>query len=73
MNAVIACNLSVFTPAERTAHESVWAQLQAVVLEQHHTVESVQYRLHADYWLLAAQFVAQERRCCPFFDFKLNL
>jgi hypothetical protein len=73
MTEPIACNLSVFTPEERAAHENIWEQLQAAALDQRQDDEAMRFRLPADYWLMAAQFVARERRCCPFFDFRLDL
>jgi hypothetical protein len=73
MSVDITCNLSVFTPEERTAHEHLWGELQSAMLEQRQEPEAVRYRLPADYWLKAAQFIAGERRCCPFFDFNLDV
>ncbi len=70
----IACDLSVFSPAERAQHEEASRKLFASVATVVELPDG--YALTFDgtaYWALAAEFVELERRCCPFFGFELAL
>ncbi len=70
---ILACNPKALTPAERAAHAGVTAallrQVQAVV----ELPDGYALRLAAEAGpvALAAEFIARERRCCPFFSFQL--
>ena len=71
----IACNLRALTVAERQQHAVASKRLLAA-LTSRHDVEGG-YVFHLDKsritLLQVAEWVAKEQRCCPFFDFKLEL
>jgi hypothetical protein len=71
----IACNLSVFTPAERTRHRALIALLKAAIAEQTELPDGYGFRLSRETISLEqlAEWTALESKCCPFFDFQLEL
>lgn len=71
----IACDLSALTPAQRDQHAADSQQLFAAVDHVRELPDGYAYRLPADpaMWTLATAFIADERLCCPFFTFGLQL
>lgn len=70
----LVCNLAALAATERAAHEALSAHL----LE--HARRDVQelpngyaFRFDADAYTTLTRFVANERRCCPFFRFELDV
>ncbi len=74
----IACDLSVFTPAERRAHSALFEE---VVLGQARSIEELEdgyvyhytYPADSELLLVLSRWVANERRCCPFLWFGLEV
>jgi hypothetical protein len=71
----ITCNLNVFKPPERTRHRTLIAFLKAAVTEQTELPDGYGFRLSRPSISVEqlAEWVALESRCCPFFDFQLEL
>jgi hypothetical protein len=65
-----ACDLTAFTPAERTVHATLTKSLLEVS-QRRELRDGLALRLPAERWADAAQWVAGERRCCPFLRFEL--
>jgi len=68
-----ACNLKALSPAERAGHRDVTARVLASVQDTRELPDG--YAFTVDSTRVAAKdlatFVEFERRCCPFFDFRL--
>jgi rhodanese-related sulfurtransferase len=71
----IACNLNVFTPTERPRHQALIALLKAAIAEQTELPDGYGFRLSRETISLEqpAEWAALESKCCPFFDFQLEL
>ena len=71
----IACNLNVFTPAERVQHRTLIALLKAAIAERSELPDGYGFRLSRETISLEqlAVWAALESKCCPFFDFQLEL
>jgi hypothetical protein len=67
-----ACNLSVFSAAERAAHARTGRRLWAAVEERREVEHGYAFRLPAGELMTVAEWVRLERRCCPFFEFELR-
>ena len=72
---VFACDLTAIPPDERPRHGEVVSRLFAAVGEVLDLPAGFAFRLPAEPAMLrlAAEFVARECRCCPFFGFVLEL
>jgi hypothetical protein len=72
---VIACNPGAIDPAERDAHAILSKEIfaAATILEIKELENGYGFRLPPETPMLhkAAQFIANERLCCPFFTFTL--
>jgi hypothetical protein len=71
----IACSLAAIEPDELPRHREVTQALFAAVVEQVERDDGYSYRLPVESGaiLLAAEFIARERLCCPFYTFTLEL
>lgn len=71
----IACDLSAFSDSEREAHLIDSQRLFAQVRSVRHLSNGLAFQLPNDAETLpqAARFMADERRCCPFFRFTLDV
>jgi hypothetical protein len=71
----LACDLTAIPADERERHGDVARSLFAAVQETREEPGGLAFRLAPELamWLLAAEFVARESRCCPFFGFALEL
>ena len=71
----LVCNMDVFTPAQREAH--IHATTQLVHAMQH--VQGVEngyeftFPNETNLIVRIAEFIANERLCCPFLNFTLNV
>jgi hypothetical protein len=72
---VIACDMSVFTDAQREHHLTVVQQVFALVTEARELADGYAFRLPSDSALLfmLAEFMRDEHLCCPFWTFKLEV
>ena len=73
--APLACDLKAFQPEERKHWRQLLDQLSGAVLEVRELKDG--YALHVDIRRMSvvelAQWVDLERKCCPFFNFQLDL
>ena len=71
----LACNMDVFTPAQREAHIRNSTELIQAI----QSVQGVEngYELvfpnESEFITQIAEFIANERLCCPFLDFTLKV
>lgn len=73
-NTPLVCRLDALTPAERTRSTELRRALVEATVEVSETADGFVYRYRADRALYAqlVEWIALERRCCPFFDFRLE-
>jgi len=71
--APLACNLGALTQAERAEHHDIGALLLGSVKERKELKNGYAFRLPAASLVPAAQWVANERKCCPFFAFQIDV
>ena len=69
------CNLKAFTTAERVRHEQLSKKLREARVEIKELSDGFAFRLQAEAVSLVdlAEWVSGERKCCPFFDFGIDL
>ena len=72
-NKHFACDMAALTKAERATHHQLSQRLFGAVEDQRELRNGYAFRLPAKTFMAAAQWVALERRCCPFFAFELEL
>lgn len=72
---VIACDLSVFTAQELEQHHTVTTTLFGAALEVRDLPDGYAVRLAGDssMLMLVAEFIRNERRCCPFETYELRV
>jgi hypothetical protein len=71
----LACNVGALTSAERRDHEALSRKLFAAVTSRSDTATGYAFRLDRKRVSLAevGEWIAVEERCCPFFDFRLDV
>ena len=70
----IACDLTAIAADEREAHELLAKQLFfEAVPERQELADGYAFRFSADQYPLLTAFIANERLCCPFFHFTLDV
>jgi hypothetical protein len=69
----IACDLTALEPAVRATHMEAATQLLHSAAEVAELADGYAFRYQADQYDQVIQFIANERRCCPFFTFVLEL
>ena|ERR1700675_5039668 len=71
----LACNLGAFTPAERPRYDALRRKVAAAVIGKQDLRDGIALRIATDRILLAevAEWISFERKCCPFFDFRLDI
>ncbi len=69
----IACNLNAFSPKEREQYQTLRSELVAAIQETRELDSGYALKLlpEAQTIRMAAEFIAFERRCCPFLAFSL--
>lgn len=72
---VFACNLLALTPEERRAHAEVTARLGQEVIQVRELPDGYAFGLRPEAETIRqlAQFVTNERLCCPFFTFTIRV
>jgi len=68
-----ACNMTALTRKERSVHQKASQKLFAAVQERKELGDGYAFRLPAEALETTAQWVALERKCCPFFTFGMEL
>ena len=73
--AVFMCRLDALNAAERSRYQELRKQLHAGIQQVKELANGYAFRLSADSQtiLLAAEWITFERRCCPFFNFALDI
>jgi hypothetical protein len=69
----LACNMAAFTPAQRSEHDALAKRVWAQVRSRRELRDGWAFELPAGAFDDAARWVSLERRCCPFFAFRLEL
>lgn len=74
MTQPIACRLDALTPAERIRQQALRRELDAAIVERRETADGHLFVYRADPAVVpaVAEWMALERRCCPFLDFTLT-
>ena len=69
------CNIAALNPAERARHHQLTEKLKKFRTQIIETEKGYEYRYHPKDVSLAevAEWVAAESKCCPFFDFHIDL
>ena len=70
---IIACNPNALTPQQQERWMEVGIQLYAAVQEVQELPDGYAFRYAADQYAQVTQFIANERLCCPFFTFTLEV
>ncbi|HEY0738699.1 MAG TPA: hypothetical protein VGD69_27520 [Herpetosiphonaceae bacterium] len=71
---LFACDLTALSEEQRTTHQAVAIQLFGSLLrETRELPDGFAYRFDAEHYQLVAAFIANERQCCPFFAFTLEV
>ena len=71
----LVCNMGVFTPAQRDSHIENTTQLMQAVQSIQEVENGYQFTFPSETELITkvAEFIANERLCCPFLEFTLNV
>jgi len=70
----IACDLTAIPAGEREAHETLAKQLFIeTVRERHELADGYAFQFRTEDYPQLVQFIANERLCCPFFRFTLEV
>jgi hypothetical protein len=70
----IACDLGAIEPAQRAAHLARVTRLFGELpLEVEERPDGLAFRFAPEHYNVVADVVAQERHCCPFFRFVLDV
>src|SRR5687768_16105193 len=76
-NTPLVCNMDVFTPAERENHIQTTTQLFQSVQTVHEVENGFEFSFPnfdaAENLTQLAEFIFNERRCCPFLEFTLKI
>ena len=76
-NMSLVCNMDVFTPAERENHIQTTTQLFQSVQTIHEVENGFEFMFPnfdaAENLIQLAEFILNERRCCPFLEFTLKI
>lgn len=74
VEAPIACNLGVLTAAERKHHDELGREIFSSVERRQRTSDGYSFRLEKRVSFRdLTDWVALEQRCCPFFDFRIDV
>ena len=72
-NTAIACNVMAIDAAHRELHGITTQELFTAMQDVEELPTGYAFRLPEDRLLKAAEFIAYERLCCPFFNFSLDV
>ena len=70
-----ACDMTAIAPEQRGAHIATIKRLFGVVQTTRELQDGYAFELpnDSDILLTASEFISNERLCCPFFDFALDI
>ena len=71
----LVCNMDVFTPVQRENHTHITTQLIHVLqgIQEVENGYEFMFPNEADVLLRIAEFITNERLCCPFLEFTLHV
>jgi hypothetical protein len=71
----LACNMGVFTPAQREFHTQTTTELVQAVQKVQEVENGYEFRFpnETEFITKIAEFISNERLCCPFLTFSLNI
>ena len=71
----LTCNMGVFTPAQRESHIQATTELIRAVQGVQEVENGYEFTLpsEAEFISKIAEFISNERLCCPFLKFTLNI
>ncbi len=74
-NSGFYCNLNALSPTERARHRELSSELVAARIETKELPDGYAFRLQSETVSVAdlAEWVSAESKCCPFFDFEIEL
>ncbi|MPY87502.1 MAG: hypothetical protein GEU99_06240 [Luteitalea sp.] len=69
------CNIDALTPSERAAYKQISARVLGAIVNRHEIADGYLFEVDRDRLPITdlATWVAFERRCCSFFDFRLDV
>jgi len=69
------CNLKALTPAERERLHQLVGKLKSAGMETKELTDGYAFRLQTKQVSIGelAEYVSSERKCCPFFDFEIEV
>jgi hypothetical protein len=72
---VFACNLKAFQPDERKIHDRLTGQLKSGAIARRELPDGYSFQMDPGKVSIAqlAEWTVLERKCCPFFDYQLDL
>jgi hypothetical protein len=76
IQVLVACNWSALTAEQQERQRDLYRQLRADVEEVQELEDGYAFRYSTDsggVLLAVAEFVANERLCCPFFEFGITV
>jgi hypothetical protein len=68
-----SCNMAAFNSADLEQYRALSETLRASLLETKELGNGYAFKLPPDALVSTSQWISYERRCCPFFDFALEL
>lgn len=73
-DAPLVCNMGVFTPAQRESHIQSTKELIQAVQSVQEVENGYEFKFPNENKLISriAEFISNERLCCPFLKFTLN-
>ena len=73
--APLICNMAVFTPAQRESHIQATAQLVEAIqsIQEMENGYEFTFPKETEFISRIAEFISNERLCCPFLKFTLNI
>jgi hypothetical protein len=71
----LACNLDAFTAAERPRYSELRKMIASAVIGRRELPDGIALQIATDRVTLAnvAEWISMERKCCPFFDFRIEV
>jgi hypothetical protein len=71
----LVCNMDVFTPAQRESHIQTTTELIQAVQRVHGVENGYEFTFpnETEYISKIAEFISNERLCCPFLEFSLKI
>ena len=71
----LACNLKPFQPAERTQWRTLLDRVKSSMTETRELPDGYAFRIDTGKTPLVqvAEWISLERKCCPFFEFRLRI